>query len=41
VIQTDYPFELLQHLIDIGEHKRPYGWVDVPLEKLPKPATTL
>jgi glycerophosphoryl diester phosphodiesterase len=39
VIQTDYPFELLQHLIDIGEHKRPYGWVDVPLDKLPKPAS--
>ena len=38
VIQTDYPFELLQYLINSGEHKRPYGWKDLPLDKLPKPS---
>lgn len=36
VIQTDYPMELLQHLINIKEHNRPYGYKDMSLEKLPK-----
>ena len=36
VIQTDYPMELLQHLINTKEHNRPYGYNDISLEKLPK-----
>ena len=36
VIQTDYPMELLQHLINTKEHNRPYGYKDISLEKLPK-----
>ena len=37
VIQTDFPMELLQHLIDTGKHKRPYDYKDISLVKLPKP----
>ena len=35
IIQTDYPFQLMQYLIDKGLHKRPEGWTDVDLAKLP------
>ncbi len=37
VIQTDFPMELLQHLINTGEHNRPYGYIDISLDRLPKP----
>jgi glycerophosphoryl diester phosphodiesterase len=37
VIQTDWPMELLQHLINIGKHNRPYDYKDILLIKLPKP----
>ena len=38
VIQTDYPMALLQHLINIGRHSRPYGYKDISLDNLPKPS---
>jgi len=37
VIQTDWPMELLQHLIDTGKHNRPYDYKDISLVKLPIP----
>jgi hypothetical protein len=35
IIQSDYPFHLMQHLINKGLHKRPDNWVDLDLSKLP------
>jgi glycerophosphoryl diester phosphodiesterase len=35
VIQTDYPVQLTQYLIDKGLHPVPEGWVKVGLTKLP------
>ncbi len=35
IIQTDYPFELMQHLINIGRRQPPAGWQNVNLASLP------
>jgi glycerophosphoryl diester phosphodiesterase len=35
IIQTDYPKELMQYLIDRGRHKEPEGWEPVNLSGLP------
>ena len=36
IIQTDYPFQLMQYLINKGLHTRPNGWQDLVLTNLPK-----
>lgn len=36
IIQTDYPFQLMQHLIDKGLHPMPEGWQEIDLTDLPK-----
>jgi glycerophosphoryl diester phosphodiesterase len=35
IIQTDYPYQLMQYLINKGRHPRPAGWKDVDLTNLP------
>ena len=35
IIQTDYPFQLMQYLIDKKLHHRPKEWINVDLIELP------
>lgn len=35
IIQTDYPFELLQYLVDNNLHEKPRGYISADLSKLP------